>query len=58
MNLRDGTVRLEAEGSRTDVSELIRSVLDEMGGLVVGHEESWGSATGELPDFAVRREAR
>ena len=58
MNLRDGTVRMEAEGSREDVTRMIRRVLEAMRGQVADHSEEWGTATGEFPEFGVRYEGR
>ena len=58
MNLTDGTVRMVGEGKKADVSSLIRSVLEEMHGLIADHTEEWGSATGEFPSFSVRYEGR
>jgi len=58
MNLRDGTVRMAAEGAREDVTQMIRRVLEAMRGHVAEHSEEWGSATGEFPGFGVRYEGR
>ena len=58
INLRDGTVRLIAEGLRKDVSQLIRGVQGAMSGYITGSSESWGAATGEFPAFEVRYEGR
>jgi acylphosphatase len=56
MNLRDGTVRMVAEGAKAEVSKMIRSVRNEMEGYVLEHAEEWGTATGEFPDFRIRHE--
>jgi acylphosphatase len=58
MNLRDGSVRMVAEGSRATVSEVIRRVVDAMEGYVEDKTETWGTATGEFSDFGVRYEGR
>jgi acylphosphatase len=58
MNLRDGTVRMVAEGRKGDVTRLIQGVKAAMVGYIQEHAESWGPATGELFDFSVRHEGR
>lgn len=58
INLRDGSVRLVAEGPRATVSELIRKVVEAMEGCVEGKTETWGAATGEFSGFGVRYEGR
>ena len=58
MNLRDGTVRMQVEGSREDVTLMIRRVLDTMRGHVADHSKEWGTATGEFREFGIRYEGR
>jgi acylphosphatase len=56
MNLRDGTVRLVAEGTRASVSKLIQRVEGELGSYITDKNATWGRATGEFPAFGVRHE--
>ena len=57
-NLPDGTVRLVGEGERECVSVVIQRVLHTMQGNVRDHSETWEPATGEFPDFSIRRGVR
>ena len=57
-NTRDGSVHLVAEGMRSSVSTLIQEILAKMQGNIRNHDERWGEATGEFPDFTIRQNRR
>lgn len=54
-NESDGSVRCVAEGTRSDLEALLKTMeRGPAGALVEGVSASWGSATGTLRDFGIR----
>ena len=54
-NQRDGTVLLVVEGAQSTVSAMIQSVRNALGPYITSCRETWKPATGEFPDFGIRR---
>lgn len=54
-NLADGRVELVAEGAREEVERFLAGVRERMRGLIEAEEVSFSAATGEFPDFRIRR---
>ncbi len=54
-NLADGRVRLVTEGEPQEVNRFIQAVSDELDRYIADTTDSASPATGEFPDFSVRR---
>jgi len=54
-NESDGTVRLVLEGAAEDLRAARARIRTLLRGHIAGEDERVGAATGEFPDFAVRR---
>ena len=54
-NLPDGRVELLIEGAAQDNDEAARRVRAAMARHITGETEERGPATGEFPDFGIRR---
>ena len=53
--LPDGRVELVAQGARAEIERLRAVVRARMASLIEDEEAVWSAASGEFPDFAVRR---
>lgn len=57
-NLRDGRVELLAEGSQTELQDLLNEVRKgPSASAVIDIEETWSDATGEFENFRVKASA-
>jgi acylphosphatase len=56
MNLRDGRVRLLAQGERSTVSMAIQSLRQRFLRNITGSTETWSGATEIFTDFSIRKD--